>query len=284
MRPLSFPRGATRHNYWGECIAIEKQLAGSGPGWLGREGAMERVAANLKLVRGIGPVTQSRLHAEGYADLYSLRSHPKWGPAAGQTVDWIEARDWSSLLSRKASDLGLLGMCDPERTVFLDIETTGLTASAPLFMVGMLLPVPGGFKLCQMFARDYDEETAVLEETSSMLASAHAVVTFNGRCFDMPYISRRLAYYGRDDAFRGLVVDLLAHARRAFRSQLPDCRLATIQTTVLKTPRENDIPGYMIPEVYQTFVRTGDARLVLPIIDHNELDLIAMADLLPLLA
>ena len=48
--------------------------------------------------------------------------------------------------------------------------------------------------------------------------------------------------------------------------------------------QENDIPGYMIPEVYQTFVRTGDAGLVLPIIDHNELDLIAMADLLPLLA
>lgn len=281
---MAFPRGEIRQNSCGECIVIERQLTGAGPGWLGREGAAARVAANLKLVKGIGPVTEARLRAEGYHDVYSLQRHPKWGQAACVAVEWIEARDWASLLSRKASDLGLLQMCDPEHTVFLDIETTGLTASAPLFMVGMLLPAPQGFSLCQLFARDYDEETAVLEETAARLSSAHAVVTFNGRCFDMPYISRRLAYYGRGDSFGGLIVDLLAHARRAFRSELPDCRLTTIQAMVLNTRRENDIPGYMIPEVYQTFVRTQDAALVLPIIDHNELDLIAMADLLPLLA
>lgn len=281
---MAFPRGNTCQNSSGECIVIERQVAGSGPGWLGREGAAERVAANLRLVKGVGPVTEAKLRAEGYNNVYDLQSHPRWGPAAAVAVEWIEARDWASLLSRRASDLGLLEMCDPEHTVFLDIETTGLTASAPLFMVGMLLPEPDGFRLCQLFARDYDEETAVLEETAARLGSAHAVVTYNGRCFDMPYISRRLAYYGRAESFGGLVVDLLAHARRAFRSQLPDCRLTTIQTMILNTPRENDIPGYMIPEVYQTFVRTGDASLVLPIIDHNELDLMAMADLLPLLS
>ena len=180
--------------------------------------------------------TERRLRDEGYSDVYSLQEHPRWGSGAQTVIRWIEERDWASLLSRKASDLGLLGLCDPEHTVFLDIETTGLSASAPLFMVGMLLPASSGLRLCQIFARDYDEEPAVLEEAVARLSSAHAVVTYNGRCFDVPFIHRRLAYHGRDEAFTGLVVDLLTHTRRAYRSYLPNCRLATVQTSILGTP------------------------------------------------
>ena len=281
----AFPRGKVCSNDHGEFIAIEKRVAcsGAGPGWAGIPGAHERIAANLRLVHGIGPVTEARLKNEGYLSVYMLTEHERWCDGARCAIEWIENRDWSSLLSRRASDVGLLGMCNPENTVFLDIETTGLSATAPLFMVGMLIPDDDGLRLCQLFARNYDEETAVLDETVKLLADAQAVVTFNGRSFDVPFIRRRLAYYGRDDAFEGLVVDLLSHARRRFRNELPDCRLATIQTTILSTPRCDDIPGELIPQVYQTFVRTGDAELVLPIIDHNEWDLVAMADLLPLL-
>ena len=287
---MSFPRGEVRSNSWGQCVVIEEPLEAPGrpapplPGWIGHPGALESIACNLKLVRGIGPVTERRLRDEGYSDVYSLQEHPRWGSGAQTVIRWIEERDWASLLSRKASDLGLLGLCDPEHTVFLDIETTGLSASAPLFMVGMLLPASSGLRLCQIFARDYDEEPAVLEEAVARLSSAHAVVTYNGRCFDVPFIHRRLAYHGRDEAFTGLVVDLLTHTRRAYRSYLPNCRLATVQTSILGTPREGDIPSELIPELYPTFVRTGDADVILPVIDHNELDLLAMADLLPRLA
>jgi len=80
-----------------------------------------------------------------------------------------------------------------------------------------------------------------------------------------------------------MVVDLVWPARRMWYDTLPNCRLATVQSIVLDCPREGDIPGRLIPEVYVEYVRTGDAGLVLPIIDHNELDLLAMAGLLPFL-
>jgi len=78
-------------------------------------------------------------------------------------------------------------------------------------------------------------------------------------------------------------VDLVWPARRMWNGALPDCKLATVQSIILDCPREGDIPGRLIPEVYVEYVRTGDASLVLPIIDHNELDLLAMAGLLPFL-
>ena len=133
------------------------------------------------------------------------------------------------------------------------------------------------------FARDYDEEAAVLEEARARLAGARAVVTYNGKSFDMPFISRRMAYYGRCDELEAMVVDLLWPTRRLWHVALPNCKLATVQSMVLDCPRDGDIPGRLIPEVYVEYVRTGDASLVLPIIDHNELDLLAMAGLLPFL-
>jgi len=53
-------------------------------------------------------------------------------------------------------------------------------------MVGMIIPSDGGLVLHQLFAREYEEEPAVLEETLARLDGARAVVTYNGKRFDMP--------------------------------------------------------------------------------------------------
>jgi len=236
------------------------------------------------LVYGIGPVTEARLRAEGYNTLHDLLDHPRWRDLARPVIEALDRGDGRELARLGVRDIELLSLCGPGDVVFVDIETTGLMSTCPLFMIGMLCPESmHELRLVQAFARDYDEEAAVLEEARARLAGARAVVTYNGKSFDMPFISRRMAYHGRSGELEVMVVDLVWPARRMWYDTLPNCKLATVQSIVLDCPREGDIPGRLIPEVYVEYVRTGDASLVLPIIDHNELDLLAMAGLLPFL-
>ncbi len=284
--PVSeFPRGTPVENAYGECIVIEKAVpADLGSVWDGKSLDGSCISSNLQLVYGIGPVTEARLRAEGYDTLYDLLGHPRWAGLARPVVEALDRGDGRELARLGVRDVELLSLCGPGDVVFVDIETTGLVSTCPLFMIGMLLPESAcELRLVQAFARDYDEEAAVLEEACARLAQARAVVTYNGKSFDMPFISRRMAYYGRCDELEAMVVDLLWPTRRLWHVALPNCKLATVQSMVLDCPRDEDIPGRLIPEVYVEYVRTGDASLVLPIIDHNELDLLAMAGLLPFL-
>lgn len=284
--PVSeFPRGTPVENAYGECIVIEKAVpADLGSVWDGKSLDGSCISSNLQLVYGIGPVTEARLRAEGYDTLYHLLGHPRWADLARPVVEALDRGDGRELARLGVRDVELLSLCGPGDVVFVDIETTGLVSTCPLFMIGMLLPESAcELRLVQAFARDYDEEAAVLEEACARLAQAKAVVTYNGKSFDMPFISRRMAYYGRCDELEAMVVDLLWPTRRLWHVALPNCKLATVQSMVLDCPRDGDIPGRLIPEVYVEYVRTGDASLVLPIIDHNELDLLAMAGLLPFL-
>lgn len=280
-----FPRGVPVENACGECIVIEKTVPVDLCGfWDHGRPHTSCISDNLQLVYGIGPVTEARLRAEGYNNLYDLLEHPRWADLARPVVEALDRGDGRELAGLGVRDVELLSLCGPGDIVFVDIETTGLMSTCPLFMIGMLLPEPTHeLRLVQAFARDYDEEAAVLEEARSRLSHARAVVTYNGKSFDMPFISRRMAYHGCCDELDVVVVDLVWPTRRLWSGTSPDCRLATVQSMVLDCPREGDIPGRLIPEVYVEYVRTGDANLVLPIIDHNELDLVAMAGLLPFL-
>ncbi len=280
-----FPRGEPVENAYGECIVIEKPVpVDLGGVWGCTRLHVSCISNNLQLVYGIGPVTEARLREEGYSTLYDLLAHPRWADLARPVVDALDRGDGRELARLGVRDIELLSLCDPGDVVFVDIETTGLVSTCPLFMIGMLCPESKcELRLVQAFARDYDEEAAVIEEARARLAQARAVVTYNGKSFDIPFISRRMAYHGRPDELEAMVVDLLWPTRRLWHNALPDCRLATVQSMVLDCPREGDIPGRLIPEVYVEYVRTGDAGLVLPIIDHNELDLLAMAGLLPFL-
>jgi uncharacterized protein YprB with RNaseH-like and TPR domain len=274
-----FPRGAPVENAYGECIVIEKPVpVDLGGVWDSGWSGASRISSNLQLVYGIGPVTEARLRADGYNTLYDLLVHPRWADRARSVIEALDRSDGLALARLGVRDIELLSLCGPSDIVFLDIETTGLASTCPLFMVGMLLPESTHeLRLVQAFARDYDEEAAVLEEARIRLAEARAVVTYNGKSFDMPFMSRRMAYHGRSDELEVMVVDLMWPTRRRWYDALPNCKLATVQSIILECPREGDIPGRLIPEVYVEYVRTGDAGLVLPIIDHNEFDLVAMA-------
>ncbi len=188
-----------------------------------------------------------------------------------------------SKLEGKAEELGRLGKTGFSRVVFLDIETTGLF-NCPTFLIGTMHLSGDDFVIRQFFARDYSEEKCLVDVLSKHLAQFDAIVTFNGKSFDVPFIRDRAVYHGIRSASRhvdGLFhLDLLHHSRRHWRGVLPDCRLQTLEYHVCHRKRVGDIPGCEIPRIYHEFVRTGDPYPLVPVFHHNVLDLVTMSELL----
>lgn len=167
-----------------------------------------------------------------------------------------------------------------ESVCFLDIETTGLSPTTYLFLIGLMYLRGGKFVIEQVFARNYAEEAAVLGYTRNTLAGFDSLVTYNGIRFDIPFIETRLAVArgGRLDPIGS--VDLLYAARKVFRGVLPNNRLGTVERHLRGIERTGDIPGRHIPAAYHDYVRTNDARAMKNVLYHNRMDLFTMAVLI----
>jgi hypothetical protein len=165
---------------------------------------------------------------------------------------------------------------------WLDVETAGFIGR-PLIMAGLMELAGEQLSFTQIFARSYAEEAAVLWLLGERLSGAEVLITFNGLCFDMPFVRTRMAYH-RLDWPLPQQIDLLPHARRAWGRLLPNCRLTTLETHICRRARAGDIPGEDIPSRYHQYVHTGDGRLLEPVFKHNRLDLLTLAELSEVLA
>lgn len=169
----------------------------------------------------------------------------------------------------------------PDRAIMLDLETCGL-AGAALFLIGLLRQIDGAPHVELLVARDYAEEPAVLASLWQMIAAHDVLVTFNGKTFDWPMVLERSARYRFDPAASGhplAHLDVLHHARRRWRTQLPDCRLLTLERAVCRRRRAGDVPGHRIPAIYADYVRTRFERDMDAVLYHNAVDLVTLLDL-----
>jgi uncharacterized protein YprB with RNaseH-like and TPR domain len=167
----------------------------------------------------------------------------------------------------------------PVRWLYLDIETTGFLG-VPLFLVGLMVFDGARMRVYQLLARDYAEEAPLLEYLAEQLELYETYITFNGKSFDIPYIRDRYFANALRCRLPTQHLDLLSLSRRRWRDTLPNCKLQTLEKWICGRDRDGDIPGTDIPDTYHLFVRTGNAALLKPIMDHNALDLITMGDLL----
>ena len=130
---------------------------------------------------------------------------------------------------------------DPGRAAFIDIETTGLSRGAGTyaFLIGLGFFVRRGFLVRQYFMPDYADEDLLLDLVARGLADKAGLISFNGRSFDWS-LERSVLGIDRDDT---------------------------------------DVPSYLIPQIYQDYVRRGLTRPLVGVFYHNEMDLLSMVAL-----
>lgn len=204
-----------------------------------------------------------------------------------------------SLLAPLHPPSALEDCADFSTAAFLDTETTGLGgAGVYAFMVGVGAFEPrreaaaGGiaYVVRQFFMRSPAEEPALLYALAALLNERQVMVTFNGRSFDLPLLRARYALN------RALLpaeirrvpllnegsphLDLLLPARRLWKRRLQSCRLINLETAILGLERsEADVPGYLIPQLYVDFVRSGRAGEMQRVFYHNQEDIVTTAAL-----
>ncbi len=190
------------------------------------------------------------------------------------------ARD-PATAARLARDDALAG-ADLRSLAFLDIETTGLGGTGSLvFLVGVGAIEADEFILRQYFLRDPGEEEAMLTTLVQDLAPCTGWVTFNGRAFDLPQLETRLTLNRQRGALgQRPHLDLLNPARKLYQRRLESCSLGHIEQHVLHILRDQeDVPGALIPQMYQDYLRTHDASEMHRVIYHNAIDILSMVTL-----
>jgi uncharacterized protein YprB with RNaseH-like and TPR domain len=174
-----------------------------------------------------------------------------------------------------------------QRLLFIDVETTGLAGGAGTyaFLVGCGWFDGPTFRVRQFFLSTYAAETAVLEGLRALACDAAGVVSFNGKSFDLPLIETRFLFHRMQTPFAGVPhIDMLHPARRLWRAQedeattaMASCRLSVLELALCGVEREGDVSGFEIPGRYFAYVRSGDARPLSAVLEHNRLDLISLA-------
>lgn len=193
-----------------------------------------------------------------------------------------QALDGAWSLPQAPAGLEPLVEADLEGIGWLDIESAGFMGR-PIFLIGVMRPRGDDLVITQFLAADYSQERALLAHCAEATEDLQVLVTFNGKCFDLPFLRDRMTYHRVSRRLEVELVDLLWPARRRWRGVLPDCRLQTLERHLCRRARPGDIPSALIPERYHEFVRTQDASLIAPIMRHNRLDLLTMAELAALL-
>ena len=131
----------------------------------------------------------------------------------------------------------------------------------------------------QYFLENIQDEVAALRGFLSHINKSSVLLTFNGRTFDVPYIEERLAYYRIKGSLGNPHFDMLHFSRRAWSRELPNCRLATLEKHLFGVEREDDVPSALVPEFYETYLRSKNIGPLIPIIEHNQRDLITLANI-----
>jgi len=249
------------------------------------ERSRRAILSNLQLLSGIGDVWEESLKSEGYQTIEHLTKHWRWQETAREFLRVLESKNlvtlqewlWRWLPKSHPLVHYLAGLTQEEDFVIFDIETLGLFGR-PIILFGLAKPTRNDITIHQYLVRDIADEPSALHEFTSHFKPGSAAITFNGRAFDMPYIVERLGYYGMNTQIRNAHFDMLHFARRAWKEKLPNCRLTTIER-YLGFGREADVPSELVPEFYETYLRTQNIGPLVPIIEHNRQDLITLASI-----
>lgn len=168
----------------------------------------------------------------------------------------------------------------PERALFVDTETTGLAMGTGTyaFIAGVGALRGGRFLVRQLFMRDLCEEAAFLYALRDILKEGEFLVSFNGKCYDIPLLENRfIMCRTENDVSTVPHLDLLYTVRRLWKHRLVDCRLATVERELLGVRRIDDIPAQYIPRTYFDYLKGRGYGEIKRVFHHNLLDILSLA-------
>ncbi|MFW9947162.1 MAG: ribonuclease H-like domain-containing protein, partial [Candidatus Odinarchaeota archaeon] len=216
----------------------------------------------------------------------------KYMNSANILLKLIKAKDYNSLSeNRYINDLDVAFCFNLEDLLFLDIETMG-SYNSPIIIIGLGFYKKEIFEIHILFARNFTEEIAIFEHLkNNVLPHFKCFVSYNGKSFDIPYISNRFLYYFDENPMiteedipyenyntKFHHIDLYHNCRRKFKEEYEGFTLTNIEEKMLNIKREIDIPGILVGLCYRKYLEAPlrNTGLIKKIIEHNYYDIYSM--------
>lgn len=173
---------------------------------------------------------------------------------------------------------------DTFNTMFIDIETDGLSHKNKLVIIGLIqFDRKGSAHLIQLFNDDYQSEREMLIELIHILKvhETDYYVSFNGNSFDFPFLNARYRHYKIDFQLpKAANVDLLRLSRQnQAHLGITDFKLKSVEKFV-GIHRNDTISGKDSILMYQAYIECKSEALKQAILLHNYDDLLNMIPLL----
>lgn len=242
----------------------------------------------LELLPGVRAKKAEKLKNVGIRRIKDALSHEKHKK---------HAQDLSEILSYTPEELSIRlrerlsgsnrlfylmsGLYAPKDLLFLDLETRSLFSETQIITIGTgYYADDKTFTVSQFTALNPDAEYEALMYLDALSLKFKALVTYNGRSFDVPFTNSRFSYYGLRNAakrFSGFInFDLLHYCRAAF-SKAPAHSLKEMEMYLLKEFRDNDIDGSEVDYHYSRWLKLNKPEDINLITSHNVTDVRSMA-------
>ncbi len=212
-------------------------------------------------------------------------------PKTNHYGEYFSVRCWCAQPPQYSPDLRALRLlvtdavdeiANPEQWLFLDTETTGLAGGSGTyaFLVGIAWWEGGGLEIEQFFLREYSEERSLLFALRERIAEHPVLVTFNGKSFDWPLLETRFRMSRKVSTPSPRAhLDFLHPARNLWRLRLGSVRLSELERHILGWDRGADVLSGQIPQIYFDYLRGGPPERLVPVLNHNQMDLRGLAAL-----
>jgi uncharacterized protein YprB with RNaseH-like and TPR domain len=292
--------GSEYSNLWREAIEIlASDVDADGNNWFTRSGIITpspqqmvdtqrwlQESPHLAYIRG------QAYHNEWFRRVYQrfvhiLRTGQEFNPAPMHPpIRQVRFSDFADFYGEERTKRYRTG------SLYIDIETTGFVGEGNIVThIGAGHVQNRHMVVDTFFTAHPADERETLLKFKRFAHRFDQVVTFNGRTFDLPFLSERfrthrirppqILEYARGNKERdpdAHEVDVLHDyfARNAMIEQNPDAKLQSYERTITGQRRKGDVPGSAVPEVYGNYLQgKADPRLV-RIVDHLHKDVFTL--------
>lgn len=183
-------------------------------------------------------------------------------------------------------DLTKIGVPNPASALFIDIETTGLSAkTSSIYMIGLTSLIEDKWTFTGLFAESPDNEAEILCELNNIISDYDTLIHFNGNRFDIPFIGSRANKLSIDMDLNKLTNIDLYKRINIFKHLLGvgNCKQKTIES-FLGIDRDDKYNGGELIEVYKDYTSNRDEGLFNLLYQHNHDDLLGMLLIFPIFA
>lgn len=163
-----------------------------------------------------------------------------------------------------------------KQSVFLDIETTGLSRQfSDIISITILLNEDNVYKIYQIFCQYSVDEPQALKLLKDLIKNKNFIITYNGNSFDIPFLSFKAQKHGVDLKLEDMLkIDLYNYLRQVKNKvDIPDLKLKTAEE-YFKINRTDTLSGEDVTVLYEAYRLEPRNEFSFLIMQHNYEDVL----------